>query len=385
MSLRKDPASLLTLFCWLVPVLVLLPYVFAYRNDRRQNPQALGGRDKNRMREILERRAAAWRLRITLGAVLVGATWASWLLWRQQYAFRFTERWSAVFAVITLIIMALTIDALVRIFRRNADGTRADTGQPVELTPPSGQAVVVAGGVETVVPAAVAAAAPAAPAAAAPAAAVVPLADQPANSLVWHRRDGIKGLVMGLDGRTSTSKVQFVLWTIVVLFVLSFLLAVANSPNCTKQVAMKRTTFDCPAMKKFNRTGFAAAVGTRFPAELLVLLGLPAGAAIVAKNVSSDNPKPQATSGDDAGVAAGLSQIVSKDTNGDLDLLDCQYFIFNLVALTYFLLQFLTKPQAGIPEVPSALLVLAGVSTGSYVAKTTLGGAQTDTDKDKTK
>jgi hypothetical protein len=384
MSLRKDPASLLSLLCWVVPALILLSYIYAFRNDRSETPETLGENDENRIREIRERRAAAWRLRVTLGAVLIGATWASWLLWRQQYAFRFTERWSAVFAVITLIVMALIIDALVRIFRRNPDGTRADTGRPVELIPPRGQAVVVAGGVETVVPAAVAAAAPAAPPAAAPAA-VVPLADQPANSLVWHRRDGIKGLVMGLDGRTSTSKVQFVLWTIAVLFSLSFLLAVANTPNCTKQVAMKRTTFDCPAMRKFNKTGFAAAVGTRFPAELLVLLGLPAGAAIVAKNVSTGNPKPQATSGDDAGVAAGLSQIVSKDTNGDLDLLDCQYFIFNLVALTYFLLQFLTKPQAGMPEVPSALLVLAGVSTGSYVAKTTLGGAQTDTDKDKTK
>jgi hypothetical protein len=423
MSIRTDPSVLLTWLSWGAVLIVLVWWVVAWVTNQRNPVTAVV--DDDCRREVNERRRAGWVLRVTLGVVLIAATWAAWLLWRPQYAFKFTERWAVAFALLALVVIDVVIDALVRIFRRNPDGTRVDTGKPVKRMPAKGQRIHdvdeakktaaltpqttapattvsttntpgTAGFLGSLMTALQALGRPARPAGfvhpitTAPATTPVSTtpatpeaskvaADQPPNDLVWHRRDGIKGLVVGLDGRTSTSKVQFVLWTVAVLFTLSYLLVVAHSPNCTKAIAAgaKHKSFDCPGMRKFDRGGFAAAAGGGFPSELLVLLGLPAGAAIVAKQVTSNNPaKEEATSGNDAGIAAGLSQIVSKDTSGDLDLLDFQYFVFNLVALGYFLLQFLTKPQAGLPEVPSALLVLSGVSTASYVAKTTLAGGQ---------
>ena len=47
-----------------------------------------------------------------------------------------------------------------------------------------------------------------------------------------YRRAGLKGLVVGADGRASTSQLQAVLWFAALLFGLIFLLLLGRSPNC---------------------------------------------------------------------------------------------------------------------------------------------------------
>lgn len=53
-----------------------------------------------------------------------------------------------------------------------------------------------------------------------------------AATAVKKRRRGVKALVIGTDGRASTSKLQALLWTFAVLFAFIFLLAWGRSLGC---------------------------------------------------------------------------------------------------------------------------------------------------------
>ena len=107
-------------------------------------------------------------------------------------------------------------------------------------------------------------------------------------------------------------------------------------------------------------------------------MGLPIAAAVTAKalvtgkTASADLVKTPAES---TGVEKGLAEVVSNDA-GQADLLDLQYFAFDIVALLYFLIQFLTvtavDPSKGLPTIPPTLLALAGVSTTGYLVKKAL-------------
>jgi hypothetical protein len=59
---------------------------------------------------------------------------------------------------------------------------------------------------------------------------------------------------------------------------------------------------------------------------------------------------------------------VSDDT-GATDLVDAQYFLFNLLALAFFLGTFAFNLNEGFPDLPLLLAGLTSVSAGAYVAK----------------
>lgn len=70
------------------------------------------------------------------------------------------------------------------------------------------------------------------------------------------------------------------------------------------------------------------------------------------------------------------------DDTGSADLLDSQYFLFNLVLLGYFVASFfhIAEPKVGstdiiLPALPGSLLALAGVSAATYLGKKGLTGA----------
>lgn len=141
----------------------------------------------------------------------------------------------------------------------------------------------------------------------------------------------------------STSKVQFALWTLALawaLLVIAFHVAVYPP-------------------------------GTLDPRYLL-LLGLPAGAAVSAKAITmgqrsngtvSKNPIPY----EKKKAADAVKEIVSND-QGDLDLGDAQYFLFTLVALTAFFITFFHAPVK-LPVLPDTLVALTSASAAAYVAK----------------
>lgn len=175
-----------------------------------------------------------------------------------------------------------------------------------------------------------------------------------------HRRGGEKvpttllvAVLNGRDGRWSTSKASALFWTYAVWF--AFLTIMLHT----------------------NGKGIAHAM---LKEQYLALMGLPVAAAVAAKGltqskVASGQLPTKAGGGAETNPAKGLGQLVSDDF-GRPDLLDFQYFGFNLILLGYFFSRFLGHQSAGLPHLPPSLVALAGVSVAGYLGKK---GLQTQT------
>ena len=208
----------------------------------------------------------------------------------------------------------------------------------------------------------------------------------PGAGLAAQRRRGIKALVMGADGRASTSKLQAVLWLGVIVFAFAFLFVWGRSTNCGASNVKEGEGCSAAATA---RAAFDNTLSRPLQSEYFVLLGFPLTAAIAAKALTVNKiatgekfKPPIGTSpstdkgGDgnvdsDVGIGKGLAEIVTNDS-GETDLLDFQYFAFNLLALAYFLVQFLTHPADGLPTLPPTLIALTGVSVAAYTTKKAL-------------
>jgi hypothetical protein len=204
-----------------------------------------------------------------------------------------------------------------------------------------------------------------------PPGAVIP---QPQPDTVTKRRRGVKALVIGADGRASTSKVQAVLWTFAVWFAFIFLLVWGRSLGCGSDDLTEEEDKACTEAAA-NRTTFTDVVGRELQADYYVLLGFPLGVAVAAKaltssKVASGSVTKEPTEGGE-GVTQGLRETISND-HGETDLLDFQYFAFNLLTLAFFWAEFLTKPDQGLPELPATLIGLAGLSAAAYTTRKAL-------------
>ena len=168
-----------------------------------------------------------------------------------------------------------------------------------------------------------------------------------------RRKKGARagGLLNGLDNRWSTSKVSVVLWTGAILWAFLTLLI---------------------------RYGGSAAPNS-VPATYLALLGIPSAGGLGAKAITAQSGGKTGLAKPTTNPVAGVAQIFSDDT-GSVDLLDSQYFLFNLVLLGYFVAAFWhvaapTGTDIPLPTLPGSLLALAGVSTATYLGKKSLAGA----------
>jgi hypothetical protein len=194
---------------------------------------------------------------------------------------------------------------------------------------------------------------------------------RPAPGTAAWRRRGLNSLVIGTDGRASTSKVQAVLWTLAVFFAIAFMLVWGRSLGCRHAATANR---ECTAAAT-GRASFDAFVNRGLQPEYYILLGIPVTVAVAAKAITSakvdDGTLTKPTLSDQeskGGVVQALRETVSNDA-GETDLLDFQYFAFNLLTLAFFFSQFLTKPSAGLPDLPPTLLALSGVSAAAYTTK----------------
>jgi IPT/TIG domain len=293
-------------------------------------------------------------------AVLSFAVFVAVLIkhWGGQ-GFAFTPRWSAVCAAWTLLTITLLLDGLVR-WQNDLAGT-ATTGKAKEVADQAKQQAVDA--------ARAAQDAGGEPAddtrARAAGQIAVKAAAEHTAAMVRDRRAGLKGLVMGVDGLASTSKLQAALWTYAVLFTLGYMLVLGRAVRGAEPPGTGR--YD-DALSTYLNAGFRP--------EYVALLGLPVAGAIAAKAITTgkviraDIIKPPAAT--KSGVASGLAEAISDDS-GQIDLLDFQYFAFNVVALLYFFIDFATgaatDPTEGFPTIPATLLALSGLSTAAYLTK----------------
>jgi IPT/TIG domain len=156
----------------------------------------------------------------------------------------------------------------------------------------------------------------------------------------------IAGLLNGRDGRWSTSKASTVLWTYAVWFAFITILLHTNGKGLEHAVLKQ---------------------------QYLLLLGIPIGTAVVAKGITqskvdSGKVSTKQPDGVETKVLNGIGQLVAND-QGQPDLLDFQYFGFNLILLGYFFTKFLGNEAFGLPELPETLVALSGVSAAGYVGK----------------
>jgi hypothetical protein len=165
------------------------------------------------------------------------------------------------------------------------------------------------------------------------------------------RRGGqrlVVGLILGRDGRWSTSKFAVVLWTYAVLFAFIAILLHTRGRGLDN---------------------------IELADQYLALLGIPAGGAVGAAWIrqSKEDKKRERTGTTPAPAnppktLEGLGQLISNDDD-NADLLNTQYLAFNVLLVAYFLLQFLTGESPKLPELPGTLVGLTGVSAVSYLAK----------------
>jgi hypothetical protein len=156
-------------------------------------------------------------------------------------------------------------------------------------------------------------------------------------------------LVIGADGRWSTSKTTATIWTSLLAgSLLGIVIAkFADYPQALDQIV---------------HSGLAGQYG--------LLIGGPLGAAIAAKGIVGKqvegNPSAKAPT-----TKTSPAHLIQNDA-GETDLGDFQYALFNLVAIVFFIGTLIESPLAGLPRIPDVILGLTSVSAVGYVAKKAL-------------
>ncbi len=153
-------------------------------------------------------------------------------------------------------------------------------------------------------------------------------------------------VVYGADGRPSTSKLQFWLWTIVVLF--SYVALYAARVKGGSFIAINE-----------------------IPPNVLVALGLSVVTATAAKGITvsflqnGSLVKPPATP-----ATSGASQVVMDD-DGSPDLSKIQMLAWTIIAVGVYLIMvnhaIKHGPYDKLPDIDAALMVLMGLGQGAYL------------------
>jgi cadmium resistance protein CadD (predicted permease) len=154
----------------------------------------------------------------------------------------------------------------------------------------------------------------------------------------------VKGLYVGADNRVSTSKVQVLLWTFAIGGVL--LAAIAQSWAGLGD-----------ALKAISSSDFQYE-------PYLVLLGGPFLAAVAARGLVGNQVAEGKTAKPEGEPEPNQ---VFTDDEGNTDLVDTQYLLFNLIAIAFFIGAFVGSPRGGFPTIPTFLYVLTGASALGYV------------------
>ena len=154
-------------------------------------------------------------------------------------------------------------------------------------------------------------------------------------------------MLVGQDNRASTSKTTAALWTAIVAY---FFVAMA-------------------LVLGFDRTRLGDLIGATSPIYL-VFLGGPFASAVIAKALVSD-ASAAATLQKSQAAAPRVADVFSDD-DGNTDLVDLQYLLFNLVVAVIVLVEFLHAPGYGAPAVPAVLAGLTSASAATYVANKAL-------------
>ncbi len=150
------------------------------------------------------------------------------------------------------------------------------------------------------------------------------------------------GLVTGADNRRSTSKTIAIAWTIVTAW-----MVVAEAYVAIGGAASFHDLLDGASDLYF------------------VLLGGPYAAAAFAKAATQSKVSTGVLSKPPSRVGPKAFDVIADD-NGNVDLYDFQYTLFNALALLIVVFTFAAHPGHGLPEIPQFLAILTGGSALTY-------------------
>jgi hypothetical protein len=167
---------------------------------------------------------------------------------------------------------------------------------------------------------------------------------------------GFSRLFVGEDRRASTSKTQFMLWTLFVAFTLTYIGGwVLKASSAGPFVCADENDHNCVDENSWPK--------------YLILLGVPAAAAVLSKGITAykvENGSVQKT-GSSTGATPG--DLATND-RGEADIVDVQYLIFNVITLAFVAVGFVSNGVLG--DVPDILLGLTSASAATYVANKSL-------------
>jgi hypothetical protein len=177
---------------------------------------------------------------------------------------------------------------------------------------------------------------------------VPPGATVPEAGATHKRLSAFRSLYLGKDNRASTSKAVALAWTYAVVYGLLSLLAA------------KLLGSEEPWDKQ---------VDNGLQEEYLLLLGGPYAAAVIAKYTAVATEGAAAKTTEAEASPANDTKNLIADDEGDTDLGDFQYVLFNLVAIAFFLATFIPNLFDAFPDLPALLVGLALTSAAGYSAK----------------
>jgi hypothetical protein len=156
-------------------------------------------------------------------------------------------------------------------------------------------------------------------------------------------------VLLGKDGRLSTSKTVASAWTLVVTYVISVL--ILGQPK----------NLDWNATLKHLAPNYLLFLGGPFAALVL------AKATVVTRVSSGTLIKSPSADG-----ALRLSDLFNDD-DGQPDLFDVQYVIFNVIAVVFVLSAFARATSAGFPDIPGGLVLLTAGPAAVYTSNKFFG------------
>ena len=155
-------------------------------------------------------------------------------------------------------------------------------------------------------------------------------------------------VLLGADGRVSTSRSVAFAWTAIVVYVITALLLVWPGDQ------------------------WKAALGNLYPTYFL-FLGGPYASLILAKAITTYRTASGSlvkTLGDGT---ARLSDLIADDS-GRTDLFDSQYVLFNVLAMWFVLAAFTHATLQGFPQIPNGLVLLTAGPAAVYLSNKLAGG-----------
>ncbi len=168
-------------------------------------------------------------------------------------------------------------------------------------------------------------------------------------SLLTRKRAGFLTAAIGEDGRYSTSKFQFLVWTGVVVFAYAALFAIYELRSITPGVP-----------------------GWSLPPNVLLAMGFSVITMATAKGVTSSYVYSGRSPKLPAMRPARLADLVAADDSGIPDLSKVQMLIWTFIAIAVYVFQVNAAMGSGtdlgkFPDIDQTLMILMGIGQGAYL------------------